>query len=685
MVWPPPPTRREPVVDVLHGVEVADPYRWLEDGGSAETVAWVEAQNARTRGLLDALPDRAGWHERLVALFGAPMSRSCRVAGDHVFSLERAGGAAQYVLVVRSAVEAEVPPRVLLDPAGRAGDTTAAIDWYYPSRDGRLVAYGVSEGGDERSVLRIVDVETGEHLPDEIPHTRAASVGWLPDASGFLYTRYPDDDEYGRRVYEHQLGTSWEDDRLVWDALVTPEAWADVDVSPEGTHALVHVSVGWKRTDVHLYDCTTETWNVVVEGVDERTSLHFDGDRLLGFTNIDAPRGRVVMAPLADPTRWETVVAERQAVVDAVVPAGDTFFVLLTDRSVALLEQYHREAGALGEVALGDLGTFAGFDADPGSGLAFFQLESFTRPPALQRIDVRGRVEPWAEAAGAAAAAPAGDDPGAAFAVTHTTYLSTDGTPIGLFLVHRADHPPSPSTPAILTGYGGFAISSTPVWSPLAAAWCERGGLYAVAGLRGGVEEGESWHEAGMLGNKQNVFDDLAAAADHLVEAGLTSPDRLSLRGGSNGGLLVAAVLTQRPELAAAVHCAVPLTDMVRYPEFLIARLWVPEYGDPEDPQAFAWLFAYSPYHRVEEGRCYPAVLFTTAEGDTRVDPNHARKMAARLQAASACQDERPILFHQEGRAGHGVGKPLLKQADEAADVLAFLAWRLETGTPPQA
>lgn len=681
MVWPPPPTRREPVVDVLHGVEVADPYRWLEDGDSAETAAWVAAQNERTRQMLDALPGRPGWHQRLIELFGAPMSRSCRVAGDHVLSLERAGGAAQYVLVVRSAVDAGLSARVLLDPSGMAADATTAIDWYHPSRDGRLVAYGASEGGDERSVLRIVDVATGEHLPDEIPHTRAASVGWLPDASGFLYTRYPEGDEYGRRVYEHQLGEPWKDDRLVWAALVTPEAWADVDVSPEGTHALVHVSGGWKRTDVHLYDCATETWKVVVEGVDERTSFQFDGDRLLGFTNIEAPRGRVVTAPLADPARWETVVAERQPVIDAVVPAGDTFFVLLTDRSVAVLEQYHRDAGALGEVALGDLGTFAGFDADPVTGQAFFQLESFTRPPALQRIDVRGRVEPWAAAGDTAPAS--GDGPGPSFAVTHTSYLSSDGTPVGLFLVHRADQPLSPATPAILTGYGGFAISSTPVWSPVAAAWCERGGLYAVAGLRGGVEEGESWHESGMLVNKQNVFDDMAAAADHLVEAGLTSRDRLSLRGGSNGGLLVAAVLTQRPELAAAVHCAVPLTDMVRFPEFLIARLWVPEYGDPQDPDAFAWLYAYSPYHRVEEGTCYPAVLFTTAEGDTRVDPNHARKMAAQLQWASACQDERPILFHQEGRAGHGVGKPLHKQADEAADVLAFLAWRLGVGLPP--
>ena len=317
---------------------------------------------------------------------------------------------------------------------------------------------------------------------------------------------------------------------------------------------------------------------------------------------------------------------------------------------------------------LPDVGTFAGFDADPATGVAFLQLESFTRPPALHRVTGHGGVEAWGEVGDAAATA---------FSVTHQTYVSRDGTAIGLFLVHRADVEPSPGTPAILTGYGGFAIASTPVWSPVAAAWCEQGGLYAVAGLRGGAEEGESWHEAGMRDQKQNVFDDFAAAADHLVASGWTSRRRLAITGRSNGGLLVAAALTQRPDLARAVHCGVPLTDMVRFPQFLIARLWVPEYGDPDVAEELAWLHAYSPYHRVVEGTCYPAVLFTTAEGDSRVDPLHARKMAAQLQWASACQDDRPILFQEEGRAGHGVGKPLLKQADEGADVLAFLAWQL--------
>ncbi len=264
-------------------------------------------------------------------------------------------------------------------------------------------------------------------------------------------------------------------------------------------------------------------------------------------------------------------------------------------------------------------------------------------------------------------------------------YASLDGTPIGIFLIHRADVTPDESTPAILNGYGGFAITESPAWSPTIAAWCERGGLYAIAGLRGGYEEGEAWHHAGRRGNKQNVFDDFHAAGDWLVAQGLTSRRGLAIAGGSNGGLLVGAALTQRPEAYRAVWCAVPLLDMVRFPQFLIARLWTDEYGDPDVEEEFAWLHAYSPYHHVCPGVRYPAVLFTTAEGDSRVDPCHARKMAAMLQHDGAGQDDHPILFFQEGRAGHGVGKPVSKRADEVADTLTFLAWQLgEPGRPGQ-
>jgi prolyl oligopeptidase len=664
------------MVDRLHGVDVADPYRWLEDGESPEVSAWVAAQNERTRGMIDSLPDRARWHQRLVELLGAGSSIGCRVAGDRVFTMERWGSAPQFVLVVRSAVASAEAPRVLLDPAGAAADGTGAIDWFHPSWDGSLVAYGLSEGGDERSTLRVLDVVSGEHLGDEIHETRAASVAWLPDASGFLYTRYPEGDEYHRMVYSHTLGRPPQDDPLVWGELPKPEAWPDIWLSPDGRHGLVHVLVGWGHVDVYLWDREADTWNTVVEGHEAISSFVVVGDRLIGTTTLGAPRGRVVVAPVGSPSvdRWETLVPEGEAVIDGVAVTAEDLLVRSTHRALARLHRYDHAGAGRGEIALADLASFAGFDADVSSTAVFCQIESFVRPPTLLRWSPAHGLEPWGSS-------PGGDgepvvDPGA-FRVSVDRYPSLDGTEIGLFLVHPVGADTGPRTRCILTGYGGFAIASTPAWSPAIAAWCEQGGLYAVAGLRGGYEEGDEWHHAGRRDRKQNVFDDFVAAADWLVRQGLTSREHLALRGGSNGGLLVGAALTQRPDLARAVHCAVPLLDMIRYSRFLIARLWTDEYGDPDVPEEFRWLLAYSPYHRVVPGTCYPAVLFTAAEGDTRVDPLHARKMTAALQWASTCQEDRPILLRQEGRAGHGVGKPLQKQADELADVLAFLDWAL--------
>jgi prolyl oligopeptidase len=590
-----------------------------------------------------------------------------------VFALERGAGLPQLRLVVRDAGDADDPGRTLIDPARATGDDTAAIDWYHPSRDGRLVVFGQSAGGDERSVLRVIEVESGHALPDAIPETRAASVAWLPDASGFLYTRYPAGDEYHRMVYRHVLGKRWEDDELVWGDLPSPEAWPEVALSPDGRFTLVTVSVGWSRSDLHLHDATTGRWRTLIAGETAMTTARFDGERLAAVTNRDAPRGRLVAIPLAeavDATAWTTLVAESDVVLEAVRPMAGGLLLAGTRRGVAVLALAARGGGAVTEIPLPELSTLVALDAEEAGSVAFVQLEGFTRPSTLHRWADGHDLRPFGGLST--------DDIGLPeFTVGQERYPSADGTEIGLFTIHRADAPPTRDTPAILTGYGGFAISETPMWSPLIAAWCETGGLVAVAGLRGGYEEGEAWHEAGRRERKQNVFDDFHAAADHLVATGRTSRDRLALRGGSNGGLLMGAALTQRPDLARALHCAVPLLDMVRFPRFLIARLWVDEYGDPDVAEELTWLLDYSPYHSVSPGVCYPAVLLTTAEGDSRVDPLHARKMAAELQAATSCPHERPILLHQEARAGHGVGKPLRKQADEGADVLTFFSWQL--------
>ena len=651
---------------------MADPYRWLEDNESSgvsspDVTAWVATHNQRTREALDVRPTWGRWHERLSALTALPTVLSLQVAGDSLFLLERAAGADQYSLVVRSATDPLAGARTLLDPAQLATDAAVAIDWYHPSADGRMVAYGLSEGGTENSTLHVMDVATGQVASERIPDTRAASVAWLPDNSGFWYAVYEAGSEYHRHIRFHRLGTSPETDTVVFDRQPTPESWPDVTISRDGRHLLVHVMVKWTQIDIHLLDTVTGEWTALVEGVDAQTSLQVKGDSLVGVTTRDAPNGRVIRASLTAPSVWETVVAERPDVVlGGCTVCGDELLVVASRIAIDRVERYAFDGTPAGEIDLGAV-SVAALDAD--AGRAFIAIGTFGAPVAVQRFTGHDGLQPWS-------AAP---DPTVlpTLTITQVHYPSLDGTLIPMFVAHRADVTPSNQTPLILTGYGGFAIAESPVWMPNLAAWCAAGGVYCIAGLRGGYEYGEAWHHAGRRANKQRVFDDFHAAADWLVAQGYTARERMAIHGGSNGGLLMGVAITQRPDLAPAVWCAVPLLDMIRFPQFLIARLWTDEYGDPDVPEEFGWLYAYSPYHHVLDGVDYPAVLFTTAEGDTRVDPCHARKMAAALTAASASQADRPILLAQAGRAGHGVGKPASMRVAEGADVLAFFSWQL--------
>ncbi len=668
-VAPAPPARRGDDHDVYHGVTVVDPYRWLEDGDAPEVQAWVTAHNQRTREALEARPSWGRWHERLAALTAVPTLLSATVRGPHLFVDERPQGADQFVLTVRSADDPDDTPRVLLDPVTLAVDGAVAIDWFHPSPDGSLVAYGLSEGGTEDSVLHVLHTVTGEPLPDTIAETRAASVAWHPDNSGFWYTRYPVGDEYHRHVRWHTLGADPADDPVVLDDFPTAESWPEVTASADGRFLLVEVMVGWGRIDARLLDVESGEWRDVVTGVEAQSSFVFLGDQLVGVTTRDAPNGRIVVASLGAPDEWRTIVAERDVVLGALVSRGDGVLVVSSVDGVDTIEAWALD-GTGGSI-LGDLGLVAvqSLDADPASATAFAILATFDAPPAVHRLGADG-LQRWYPP-------PPPGDLVPDLVVEHLAYPSLDGTSIGLFVMRRADVARSPSAPLILTGYGGFAIAETPAWMTYLVAWCAAGGVAAIAGLRGGVEHGEAWHHAGRRSNKQHVFDDFHAAADWLVAEGWTSRERLAIVGRSNGGLLVGAALTQRPDLARAVWCGVPLLDMIRFPQFRIARLWTDEYGDPDVAEEFGWLHAYSPYHHVDDGTDYPAVLLTTAEGDSRVDPLHARKMAALLAAASASQDNCPVLLHQEGRAGHGVGKPASRRVIEYADALTFIAWQL--------
>jgi prolyl oligopeptidase len=674
------------VVDLVHGIEVADPYRWLEDGDAPDTRAWVMAQNAHTRAILDELPQRVGLVDRFAELFGAGTAGAPSIRRGRLFSVDRWGDREQAALVVRDAGR-RGEPRTVLDPHTLTGDATASLDWYAPSVDGALVAFGISTGGDERSTLGVLDVASGERLADVIPFTRAASVAWAPDGRAFAYTRYPDpaevgDDEanYHRTVWWHALGDDTGQDELVWDDLPDKTAFASVELSRDGRWLLIEVALGWTRVDVYLVDRDSGTRRAVIEGVEALSSFTVVGDRLAGHTTLDAPRGRVVTAQLdaPEPGHWRTVVAESGNVIEGVAVTRDSLLVASTRGAVSRLHHLplatldgHDQPGPPRpvEITLPEPGSLVGVGGDRDGDTAVVAFTSWTRPSTLWRWRPGEELRQWSDL-------PSPVDP-ARYRVEVESYPSTDGTPISLFTVRRTDVDPGPATPTVLTGYGGFAVTMSPGYSPAAVAVADDGGVFAAAGIRGGAEEGEDWHRAGMRGHKQQVFDDFAAAADCLVEGGRTSPDRLAIRGGSNGGLLVAVSETQRPDHCRAVVCSVPLTDMVRFPRFLIARLWAPEYGDPDVAGEFAWLWAYSPYHHVVEGTCYPATLVLTGEEDSRVDPAHARKFAAALQWATACADGHPVLVRVEARAGHGQGKPTSKQADEAADVHAFLRWQL--------
>jgi prolyl oligopeptidase len=683
----PPLTRSDVVVDTLHGVDVADPFRWLEHGDDMEVQRWVAAQNAFTRSALDARPDRGLWHERLVALMHLPVVQAAQAANGLLVLLERAAGEQQARLVARPIGRPDTFV-VLADPSSAADDGAIAVDWFEVSPDGSLVAYGVSEGGTEDSVLRVARTADGSLLSVEIPGTRACSVAWEPDCSGFFYTRYPDGDQYHRTVHHHTLGDAWQEDPVVWAEHPNPQAWPHVTLSPCGAYLLVSVMIGWNRVDQHLLvrspgTCSAGSWVTLIDDTDAVSSFVFAGDvgrpALVGSTTVDAPRGRLVVVYIdeltaaPDPHSWRTIVPERDVVLGSPVAVGNTVYVTVSAAAVDSIECWTIGGNGPTVVATPPLTSVPALFADDGfTGGVFAVVAGFQTPPALWQIDGASPTLLHPEL---------GDGSVPDLAVSQVQYPSLDGTSIGLFLIHRADVVPDASTPTILNGYGGFAISESPMWSPTIAAWCGAGGMYAVAGLRGGYEHGEAWHEAGRRAHKQNVFDDFHAAADWLVATGRTSRSRLAIAGGSNGGLLVGVALTQRPDLCRAVWCAVPLLDMIRFPQFLIAKLWTSEYGDPEVADEFAWLHRYSPYHHVVAGEHYPSVLLTTAEGDSRVDPLHARKMAAVLQQSAVDQAERPILLHQEGRAGHGVGKPVGKRAAEAADVLTFFSWQLDAVT----
>jgi prolyl oligopeptidase len=667
-----PKTPTIDATEILHGEAIRDPYRWLEDGESAATREWTDAQNALTRWYLDAVPGREELRRRLDELLAIGEMGVPTPARGRYFYIRRDGRQNQPVLYLRQGLSGE--DRALVDPNALASAGTLALDWYFPSDDGRLLAYGLSENGSEQSVLHLLDVDSGATLAERIPHTRAADLAWVPDGSGFYYTRYPapgevaeGEEHYHRAIRFHRLGTDPAADPLIFQP-AEKEHWPSVGISPDGRWLVIGVARTFDQTDLYLQDLPAGTPPVAV-AKDQPAS--FEGEvahgRLFLRTNLEAPTYRLYTVDPEAPGRegWKEIVPPRpDAVLEGVRVTRDRLALGYLERASSRLQLAALDGGDRREVPLPALGSLFGAGAEWDGTELFYGFSSYTVPPGVYRIDLgAGSTRLWRQV-------EADVDP-AGFEVSQVAVRSKDGTEVTMFLVHRTGLVRDGANPVYLTGYGGFNISMTPGFSRSLLLWLERGGVLAVPNLRGGGEYGERWHQEGMLDRKQNSFDDFIAAAEWLIAERYTSPARLAAAGGSNGGLLMGAVLTQRPDLFRAVVVQVPLLDMLRYHRFLIARLWIPEYGSAEDPAQFPWLRAYSPYHHVRDGVAYPAVLLATAESDSRVDPMHARKMAARLQAATS--SSHPILLRLESRAGHGAGKPLNKVLEEQTDTWAFV------------
>jgi prolyl oligopeptidase len=672
----PPATKQQPVTDDYFGQKVVDPYRWLEDGSTPDSQHWLAEQLAYTRSILDKLPGREQLHERMEQLLEIGNLGETQVGGDYYFHTRRDGKQNQPVLYARQGVGDK--DEVLVDANQLSRDGTTALDWWAASHDGKYVAYGTSESGSEMSTLHVIETATHKLLPDAIERTRAASIAWKPDDSGFYYTRYPKKGEvpegqemYNRHVFYHALGSDPTKDPLIFGEGRKPQDWPSVVLSNDGRWLSIIVGEGWAKSEVYLKDVqTNEPAIPVATGKNFLYSAQpYNGDLYI-LTNEDAPRYRVFKAPVATPTRehWQEVIPQSDAVLISLDVIGGQFFGRYEQNAHSLLKRFTTGGKPLGEIALPTLGTITDVGGEYDSTSAFYLFSSFTVPTTIYRFDIpAAKSTVWDSVQTSFDASK--------YETKQVWYTSKDGTRVPMFLVMRKGLKLTGHNLVLLTAYGGFNVSLTPEFYKTIFPWLDHDGIYAMANLRGGSEFGEDWHRAGMLDKKQNVFDDFIAAAEYLQKEGYTDRQHLAIRGGSNGGLLMGVAFTQRPDLFRAVVCQVPLLDMLRYQNFQIAKLWIPEYGSSEDPKQFQWLYAYSPYHHVKKGTDYPAILFMTADSDTRVDPMHAKKMTALLQADNGGPN--PILLRIEPKAGHGVGKPISKLVEEWTDIYSFLFWQL--------
>lgn len=684
-----PEAPRASTVEGYHGVKVADPYRPLEDPDATATRAWVEAENKITFGFLEGIRQRPAIRARLTALWDYEKYSPPEIEGGHYFFTFNTGLQNQSVLYVADSPDAR--PRSLLDPNTLSRDGTVALAGTKVSDDGKLLAYGTAAAGSDWNEWKVRDVATGQDRSDHLKWIKFSSAEWNPDGKGFFYGRFPEprpgDDlkaaNYYQKVSYHRIGTPQADDTLVWEDREHKDWRASPTVTDDGKYLILTLGKGTDAKYRILYrpldQPTQDPVHLVGEFEAEYQFIDNDGPVFWFKTNKNAPRGKLVAIDtrLLHPEHWVELIPEAAETLESVDLVGDHFLAVYLKDAHSVVRVFDVHGKHVGDVDLPGLGTAAGFHGKRKDGETFYAFTSFTYPAAIYRYQVAsGESKLWRR--------PTLKFDPDNYETVQVFYNSKDGTRIPMFLSHKKGLRRDGTNPTLLWGYGGFNIPVQPSFKPVDLAWMEMGGIYAVANLRGGGEYGEQWHQSGTRANKQNVFNDFIAAAEWLIAEKFTTRNKLAIQGRSNGGLLVGACMTQRPDLYGACLPGVGVMDMLRFHKFTIGWAWVDDYGSSEHPEQFKSLFAYSPLHKIKSGTCYPPTLITTADHDDRVVPAHSFKFAAALQAAQSCDN--PVLIRIETRAGHGAGKPTAKQIEEAGDELAFLVkvLKIEDAVLPQ-
>lgn len=666
--------------DNYHGVEVEDSYRWLENPDSEETVAWVVAQNKVTNGYLAAIDAKTKIQQRLTQLWNYEKYSSPFKRGQRYFYFKNDGLQNQSVLYTLESLD-DVG-KVLLDPNNLAPDGTVALSGLSISDNGRWLAYGLSIAGSDWVEYRVKDIETGHDCSDRLEWIKFSGASWTKDNQGFFYSRYDEPEEqtkledlnYYQKLYYHRLGTEQSEDTLIYHRPDQKEWGFSGSVTEDGKYLIISVWLGTDSKNLVFYQNLEEPDSEVIELISEFEAsygvLDNDGDTFWVQTDLDAPRGKLIAIDLSnrDRTNWQEIIAEAPETLESVGVLNNQFVADYLQNARSQIKIFNLDGSFVREVELPGIGSAGGFGGKRQDTETFYTFSSFTTPETIYRYDMTtGESKLFRQ--------PQVDFDSSEYHTQQIFYPSQDGTQISMFITHKKGISLDGNNPTYLYGYGGFNVSLTPSFSVNILVGLEMGFVYAMPNLRGGGEYGEAWHQAGMKDNKQNVFDDFIAAAEWLIVNKYTCSEKLAIAGGSNGGLLVGACMTQRPELFAAALPAVGVMDMLRFPKFTIGWAWCPEYGDPDNEADFKTLHSYSPLHNLKKGTAYPATMITTADHDDRVVPAHSFKFAAALQAAHTGYN--PVLIRIETKAGHGAGKPTSKIIEEAADKWAFLTANL--------